>query len=62
MRIFKPKKINIERFIDLRGDLTVFSSRKNNFNIKRIYLIENKSTKLLEAIMLENWVQNIIIV
>lgn len=49
MRIFKPKKINIERFTDLRGDLTVFSSRKNNFKIKRIYLIENKSTKVIRG-------------
>jgi hypothetical protein len=49
MRIFKPKKINIERFTDLRGNLSVFSSKKNNFKIRRIYLIENKSTKFIRG-------------
>ena len=49
MRIFKPKKIKIEKFIDSRGDLTVFSSKKNNFKIRRIYIIENNSTKVIRG-------------
>ena len=49
MRIFKPKKIKIEKFVDSRGDLTVFSSKKNNFKIRRIYIIENNSTKVIRG-------------
>ena len=49
MRIFKPKKINIERFTDLRGNLSVFSSKKTTLKIRRIYLIENKSTKFIRG-------------
>ena len=36
------KKFKIENYKDDRGLLSVFSSKKNKFKIKRVYLIENK--------------------
>ncbi len=43
------KKFKIENYKDQRGLLSVFSSKKNNFNIKRVYLIENNKTNVLRG-------------
>ena len=41
------KKFKIENYKDQRGLLSVFSSKKNNFKIKRVYLIQNNKTNVL---------------
>lgn len=45
MKLVKNKKIRIEEFRDNRGILSVFSSKRNKFKIKRVYFIENRNTK-----------------
>ena len=43
------KKFKIENYKDDRGLLSVFSSKKNKFKIKRVYLIENKKKNVIRG-------------